>query len=266
MRTFSKFAVAATLAVSALSAATAASAAQLVFATFGPTTDERIVWNRTDAAGQQKNGTLFTSATNAWQPNAAVYTPVSTTFNFLANSPFTGLAGMSGLASDFSLFATESSTPVTINGTQLTQTAVNGTFKFVYTGPTFTTVNNVLVSSGAILLQGAFQNASIDGQKFASTASFGAADPAQTVTFQSDFINFGSATGETVHLDFYNVLQPFGTGASGTRALPDFRAEVGGNFSVASIPEPGTWALMIFGFGGAGMMLRASRRRALAVA
>jgi hypothetical protein len=30
------------------------------------------------------------------------------------------------------------------------------------------------------------------------------------------------------------------------------------------VPEPGTWALMILGFGGAGAMLRAQRRRAVA--
>lgn len=35
------------------------------------------------------------------------------------------------------------------------------------------------------------------------------------------------------------------------------------NVSIAAIPEPGTWALMIMGFGGAGAMLR---RRRLAVA
>jgi hypothetical protein len=32
----------------------------------------------------------------------------------------------------------------------------------------------------------------------------------------------------------------------------------------AAVPEPGTWALMIIGFGGAGAMLRARRRRAFA--
>lgn len=34
--------------------------------------------------------------------------------------------------------------------------------------------------------------------------------------------------------------------------------------SVLGVPEPGTWALMIIGFGGAGAMLRASRRRTVA--
>jgi hypothetical protein len=33
---------------------------------------------------------------------------------------------------------------------------------------------------------------------------------------------------------------------------------------VAWVPEPGTWALMILGFGGAGAMLRRQRRLAAA--
>jgi len=38
-----------------------------------------------------------------------------------------------------------------------------------------------------------------------------------------------------------------------------------GNASIAAVPEPGTWALMIMGFGGAGAMIR-SRRKALVAA
>jgi len=34
--------------------------------------------------------------------------------------------------------------------------------------------------------------------------------------------------------------------------------------TIGAVPEPGTWALMIIGFGGAGAMLRANRRKAFA--
>jgi hypothetical protein len=34
------------------------------------------------------------------------------------------------------------------------------------------------------------------------------------------------------------------------------------NLSAVAVPEPGTWALMIMGFGGAGAMLRSRRRQA----
>lgn len=258
MRFITKFTVAATLAISAAAAATSASA--LTFATFGPTADERIVWNRIDN-GNLRNGVLFTSDDKAYQPNQAVPTAISTTFNFLLPT----LAGMTGLQTDFTLYATETQTVNTISGTTIDQTNIDGTFSFVYTGPTFLTVNNVLVQTGANLLSGSFTNATISGTKFASTATFGATAPAQGVTFTSDFVNFASAQGQDINLDFINVLQPYGTGANAGRALPDFRAEVGGQFSLTSIPEPGTWALMIMGFGGAGAMLRSNRRRALAV-
>ena len=41
------------------------------------------------------------------------------------------------------------------------------------------------------------------------------------------------------------------------------RVEFGGA-TIGAIPEPGTWALMIIGFGGAGAMLRSNRRRTVA--
>lgn len=38
-------------------------------------------------------------------------------------------------------------------------------------------------------------------------------------------------------------------------------APVAYSYSIASIPEPATWAMMIIGFGAVGSMIRASRRR-----
>ncbi|WP_293903916.1 FxDxF family PEP-CTERM protein [Phenylobacterium sp.] len=49
------------------------------------------------------------------------------------------------------------------------------------------------------------------------------------------------------------------TSGSGTNA-----ASYSGTLNIAAVPEPATWALMIGGFGGAGMMLRSRRRLAVA--
>jgi hypothetical protein len=52
-------------------------------------------------------------------------------------------------------------------------------------------------------------------------------------------------------------------GAIGVTATPYYFIEYGGLSTGGGIPEPGTWALMILGFGGAGATLR--RRRTAAV-
>jgi hypothetical protein len=39
---------------------------------------------------------------------------------------------------------------------------------------------------------------------------------------------------------------------------------VSGNVSISAVPEPGTWALMILGFGAVGLTMRRKRQPALA--
>ena len=267
MRTMTKFAVAASLAISAMSVATSASA--LVFASWFQTGDDKIVWNRTDA-GTLKNGALYSSNT-AYVINSSTASPIATNFSFINYLP---LSGMSNLASTLQLAGTETGTPVSISGTQLTQTAINGTFNFVYTGPTFTTGNNVLVTTGDNLLSGTFTNAFITGVKGGNFATFNAAQPLQVVTFQSDFLNLANSYGRTIAMDLNRVFPSrsnvanFGGPANpnfNNRALADFRALGSGTFAAGAIPEPATWGLMILGFGGAGVMLRSNRRRMVAV-
>lgn len=65
-------------------------------------------------------------------------------------------------------------------------------------------------------------------------------------------------------LNFDVGASPYSVTARYTITAPT-NGEMLGNAAIAAIPEPGTWALMIMGFGGAGAMLR-SRRKALVAA
>jgi hypothetical protein len=69
---------------------------------------------------------------------------------------------------------------------------------------------------------------------------------------------------DSASFDFSGVVPEFADD-DGDNALDSFAATGFSATFSGAIPEPGTWALMIMGFGGAGAMLR-SRRRALASA
>ena len=264
MRTITKLAVAATLAVSAISAATSANA--LVFASYTALTDQRLVWNRDDINGNFKNGKLFTS-NNPFNQNTATFSPIASTFSFSTLYAGGLLAGMQNLAADFSMQGSEVGSAAINLGVgpnrPIQQPNISGTFKFVYTGPTFTNVNNVLVATGANLLTGTFTGASFVGNRFSLTGNFNAAQPA-TMTFSSAFINFATSSQRTTAANLF-FRRPYAAGANNTpRSVQDWQANSTGTFSALGIPEPATWGLMIFGFGGAGAMLRSNRRRALA--
>ncbi len=85
-------------------------------------------------------------------------------------------------------------------------------------------------------------------------------------TFNGKYIWGGSPPGDGNRNNGYRVYYDFGGAKvtsvvfTSTRDAFEFDG-IGGN--VAAIPEPGTWALMIMGFGGAGAMLR-RRKAALA--
>jgi len=103
-----------------------------------------------------------------------------------------------------------------------------------------------------------------------------------SVSFQAlSGLNFTSVTFNGVELSLSNVPNTYIWNAFTTVPLPVASGGpqvlvVKGNggtnaswsgtgfFAPAPIPEPATWALMIAGFGGAGVMLRARRRHAFA--
>jgi hypothetical protein len=121
------------------------------------------------------------------------------------------------------------------------------------------------------------------------TDTFNFALPSGTVGFNLSSVsfvalsglNFTSVTFNGVALTLTQVPNTFVWNAFTTSPLPvvaggpqvlvvkgngGVNASWGGtgSFAPAAVPEPGTWALMILGFGGAGAMLRSRRRVAFA--
>lgn len=126
---------------------------------------------------------------------------------------------------------------------------------------TFTTTGFSDASGSVISIRSAsggkdldFSSIDLDGV-FAFTADFGVGhEPNDSWTLDTAHIAAGV---HTIHVNG----QVFSTGPVGTPRA----ASYGGTINVESmaVPEPGTWALMITGFGGAGALLR-RRRQAVA--
>jgi hypothetical protein len=242
------------IAAGALSVAAPASATDLTtFASFQEkTNDKDMKWVK-NAAGN--GGHLFTVST----PSSSVLGAVKVFFSF------PGL--VSNLNAKFTFNGTDVSTPATgtVAAGTLTQNGINATFSFVLDGPA--TIDGHTYASGTNLLSGTVvkfakitETSKSEGNVSASTA-----DPLTVVTYTSAIWPVTSWLSTSVDRGFSFALDGvspnFATPAKG-KALNNFAATVGGQLSIATVPEPATWALMIGGFGLAGAALR--RRRLVA--
>jgi hypothetical protein len=150
-----------------------------------------------------------------------------------------------------------------------TQTGLNGQFHYTYGGTAADTAaifaaTGYSLTAGENILSGFFTDAWIQGAGKSGSAN---------VTFgNGGVLEFTSAlglgflpTGPNYNNQFaYNLITTAAFGNSGPGGqLTPFAATGNGIFS---IPEPGTWALMIMGFGGIGAALRNRRRTTVAFA
>lgn len=133
------------------------------------------------------------------------------------------------------------------------QTGIDGTFEF----------RTAAGGAGDLLLRGVFSGAWLTGKDDAG--SFMSVLNGGTLELSSGVTNLSGIFDDSAAFSFSGVNPGFGDG-NGDDALDSFAATgFSATFSGAVVPEPGTWALMILGFGGAGAMLR-RRRTMLATA
>jgi hypothetical protein len=175
-------------------------------------------------------------------------------------------AGLTNLLANFSLTATVSpGNPAQQFGGISVQPGLTGSFAFTTTQNLV--VNGTTYNAGSVLLGGSFNSGFIQGAADTGSVNGSTAIPGGSVSFTSAFLDLSKATSESFALTLLDAVPDFGGTTGGE--VDSFNAASTGNFSasgvtVAPAPEPATWALMIIGFGGMGVMLR-NRRRMLSL-
>lgn len=97
---------------------------------------------------------------------------------------------------------------------------------------------------------------SLDGMNFTPVGAI--LDPNATVSGGSSSLLTGAPVS-ALYVEYF-----FG-GAIGSNGFPNGAGVSEVFASVAAVPEPSTWAMMLLGFGGLGLMLHRRRRQALVV-
>ena len=138
--------------------------------------------------------------------------------------------------------------------------------------PTSYESNGILVGAGEYQYSYDLLNLCCNANGPAGTPSllqlwYTAPDSTQQLLIGTVQTTTSAANGWETISGTFNVAQPGGTihvglvDNSGIASGNDFGVD---NITLASVPEPTSWALMILGFGGAGAALRSRRRLAVA--
>lgn len=244
MRSFTKFAAAAVLSLSVVGMATSASALQPVsIGTSSSEAENAINWDGTGNG----TGSLFTGL-------GGTFGSIETILNW--NNFF--LIDGAGTPAFLTLSATADNGNVTVFGDgTFRQDDLDGYFEF----------RTAANGGGSLLLRGDFSGMWLNGRVGDITGAAQTILAGGTMNFTSPLPLLHDITQvemDNAGFSFQNARPVFAVIGGNGGQLQDFTASgVVGTFGGA-VPEPGTWALMIMGFGGAGAMLR-SRRRSLAL-
>lgn len=248
----------AALSLAALAFTTPAAAALTTFASYtAVSTAENIRWQKVGTSG----GSLYTISNSTGTAPSSV----AVKFSFFDAA----LTGFGPLDASYTLLASVPNGNAAVAGNGfLVQSALSGGFSFIYTGSTPLVVGSNTYNTGANLLSATFTNASIAGPTGSSSGNASASSTStdvSTITYTSDILDFSNVvnTGFAINL---TSIRPVLSQAGANASLNSFRTSSGGSFSsepapvVGSVPEPTTWAMMVMGFGLAGMGLRRRTR------
>ena len=179
----------------------------------------------------------------------------------------TPLANFGNLQSTFDFTATQAGPATTSPSGEITA-AFDGSFSYVYSGPT-TTMGAITLTTGELLLSGTFTNATFSGLTGASGAGLEDDSISGMVTYASAIPTKDlplEAKGQSFAMAFIDISPILAIQSSGN--LRNFLAVGGGTFSSdvsgpggGGTPEPATWALMLIGMGGIGAVVRYRSRR-----
>jgi hypothetical protein len=147
----------------------------------------------------------------------------------------------------------------------LYQPGISGSFSFLSTSSITVTGPNFIThtyAAGSNLLSGTFTNSALfGGGTSASTSS--STQAGNVVVFTSDFLDFTNTVDRDGGLTLTAISPSLSKHTGLNTALNSFRAVAGGQFSSdpaplinGAVPEPGTWMLMLMGFGLVGVSLR----------
>ncbi|MDB5423435.1 MAG: hypothetical protein JWQ29_851 [Phenylobacterium sp.] len=247
MKTLTKFVSAAAVALSLTVAAVPAQA--MVFAQFSPLTNANdYVWTNSGPGNTGTGGTFTASGSVAF----SFLDPALSAIQFALPTTFT---------SSMTVTPGHPATLAVGPGTW-TQTGLNGSFSFIYNGPS-QFYGTIFVANGSNLLSGTVTESWIQGAGGTGSNNVTIGNGG-SLTYTSDFETFANSIPGKNEFAF-NLLGGNIVADPGA-ALRSFGANGGGNFSFQTVPEPGTWALMIMGFGGVGVLLRNRRRQGVAFA
>jgi hypothetical protein len=210
--------------------------------------------NRADAGANAPLGSLFTVAS----PGATTPGAVSTTLSFTN----LGITGLSNLPVTFRLNA--SSNDRELGGLQ---SGFSGSFSF--TNSQRLRIAGISYAPGSNLLSGTFSNYSFNN--FSGPTIGQLAATRGVVAFTSDFLDFTGVTGGRLQVIVENA-SPAIQGSTTNDGFDSFDSTIRSTVFLAStvpmvvnaVPEPATWAMLIAGFGMAGLALRREQRRAAA--